>query len=548
MFGQEDQSEMVFAPMATQRALVSHTRDRGPLRGSRGEAARSGPFPTSEVSTTAGTRALILGPAPVTASAAIYVMNSITRDDPRSEPLSGEDLGFWWGDQPRQRTAMAMLLRLDRPPESGRLRAAAARAVEAVPRLRQRVVDAPLDLARPRWEIDPTFDLDFHVRRYALSHDDGVPGHSDLADLFRTIGPIYERPFDRTRPLWELIELDGPGDGAAIFFRLHHCVADGVGGNAILAALTDASRDEAPETARLPSPGAWSDPGIVRRFGQALAHRAGEDLDRTAALARTGWTALTRPSSWATAARVVGGLFSQASERADSPLTDFGRSRHLTGFDVPFEPLRRAKRELGGQMIDLMLSAAADAMARWHDARGYHEASDVMTLVPINLRPPSELGISALTGNRATGVMIPLPLDRQATPVDRFREIHRRMKERKANPALEHLPTFAELVAAVPRPLVRLLSLAGSQSVHLIVTNVPGIMQSRYIAGARITAGYPFAPLAPQCPVSIALYGYADRLWVGVDADGTAMPDVEHFADLLHESFDDLVAAAGASS
>ena len=95
------------------------------------------------------------------------------------------------------------------------------------------------DLAKPRWEDDPTFDLDFHVRRYALSHADGAPQHATLRDLFQTIGPIYERPFDRTRPLWELIELDGPGKGAAIFFRLHHGVADGVGGNAILAALTD---------------------------------------------------------------------------------------------------------------------------------------------------------------------------------------------------------------------------------------------------------------------------------------------------------------------
>ena len=97
----------------------------------------------------------------------------------------------------------------------------------------------------PRWEDDPTFDLDFHVRRYAVSHDDGAPQHATLQDLFDALGPIYERPFDRTRPLWELIELDGPGEGAAIFFRLHHGVADGVGGNAILAALTDAEPDAA---------------------------------------------------------------------------------------------------------------------------------------------------------------------------------------------------------------------------------------------------------------------------------------------------------------
>ena len=466
-----------------------------------------------------------------------------TSADPRSEPLSGEDLGFWWGDQPHQRTAMAMLLLLDRRPSSGRLREAAAHAVRAVPRLRQRVVDLPLDVARPRWEDDPTFDLDYHVRRYALSHEDGSPQHADLKDLFRTIGPIYERPFDRTRPLWELIELDGPGEGAAVFFRLHHCVADGVGGNAILAALTEASEDDGRPTPIRPVPGPWHEPGLLQQLGNGVAYRVQEELQRAGSLARAGWTALTRPSSWSTAAGVARGLVSQLSDGADSPLEEFGRSRQLTGFDLPFEPLRAAKNALGGQMIDVMLTAASEAMTTWHTEHG-HEASDVMTLVPINLRPRAEQGQTASTGNRATGVMVPLPL----APTElaaRFREVHARMAQRKANPALEYLPSFAEAVPLVPRRLFRFLSYLGSQSVQLIVTNVPGIMMPRYVAGARITAGYPFAPLAPRCPVSIALYGYDDRLWVGIDADGTAMPDLEAFAGMLRASFENVIALAG---
>jgi hypothetical protein len=176
--------------------------------------------------------------------------------EPRSVPLSAEDLSFWYSDQPRQRTTMAMLLLVDRRPDPERLIAVATRMVEAVPRLRQRVVDAPFDLALPRWENDPTFDLDFHLRRYSLAAGSDGPGGLD--ELFRTLGPIYERPFDRTRPLWELIEIERPEGGAAMFFRLHHAVADGVGGNAILAALTDASREgEAPGPSRgspAPSP------------------------------------------------------------------------------------------------------------------------------------------------------------------------------------------------------------------------------------------------------------------------------------------------------
>lgn len=459
-----------------------------------------------------------------------------------SEPLSGEDLGFWWGDQPRQRTTMAMLLLLDRRPHSERLRAAVERAVAAVPRLRQRVVDAPFDLAKPRWEDDPTFDLDFHVRRYALSHADGSPQHATLDDLFRTIGPIYERPFDRSRPLWELIELDGPGKGAAIFFRLHHGVADGVGGNAILAALTDGAPDDAPAPGARPAPGAWREPSFPERVRDAVRHRLEEALERAGVVLRLGVATLTQPSSWVRAVRVAGALVSDLSLSAGSPTQEFGRARRLYGFDVPFEPLRRARSALAGQMIDVMLTAVAGALASWQAEHGL-AATDVLTLVPINLRPWSEQGIAAATGNRATGVMVELPLDIR-DPLERFRAIHARMVERKASPALDLLPSFAEALALVPRPLFRALALLGSQAVHLIVTNVPGIMQPRYLAGARIVAGYPFAPLAPQCPVSIALYGYDGRLWIGIDADGIAMPDVGAFAATLRRSFDELLAAA----
>ena len=60
---------------------------------------------------------------------------------------------------------------------------------------------------------------------------------------------------------------------------------------------------------------------------------------------------------------------------------------------------------------------------------------------------------------------------------------------------------------------------------------------------ARITAGYPFAPLAPRCPVSVALYGYDQRLYVGIDADGTAMPDVREFREMLRASFEGMIEA-----
>jgi len=457
-------------------------------------------------------------------------------------PLSAEDLGFWYADQPRQRTTMALLMLLDRAPDPRRLAAAAWRMVEAVPRLRQRVVDAPFDLALPRWEEDPTFDLAFHVRRYALPEDDA--GEGDEGALFQRLGPIYERPFDRTRPLWELIEIDRSGGRAAIFFRLHHAVADGVGGNAIFAALTDAARDGEPlPPPHAKQPGAWPEASFVAALARALRDRAGQDAGHAAAVAGAFWQVVREPSLVLRAGRVAASLLDDARHQGESPLRDFGRARRLAGIDVPFEPLRAARAAFGVRMVDLLLAGVAGAAGAWHRAHHLGRVTELQTLVPINLRPRAAQGFAAGVGNRATGIVVRLPI-RIADPRKRCREIHRRVEERKAHPAAELLPQLASLLATLPRPLYRTLAYQGSKAIDLIVTNVPGVPVTRYVAGAEIEAAYPFAPVAPHCPISVALYGYRDRLFVGVDADATAVPDVDAFCSELARSFEQVVAAS----
>jgi diacylglycerol O-acyltransferase len=464
-----------------------------------------------------------------------------SRADPGS-PLSAEDLGFWYADQPRQRSTMAMLLLLDRAPDPRRLEATAWRMVESVPRLRERIVDAPLGLALPRWQEDPTFDLAYHVRRYAQA--DAAGGDEDLDALFRRLGPIYERPFDRTRPLWELIEIERPGAGAAVFFRLHHAVADGVGGNAILAALTDAE----PEGAPLPpppakQPGAWPEPELAEALARALRDRVEQDAGRARAVGSALWRAVREPRSLVRAGRMAAAFLGDARHPTESPLRDFGRARRLTGFDVAFEPLREARHALGGTMVDVLLTAVAGAARAWHRAHGHRRVAELETLVPINLRQRAAQGLDAGVGNRATGILVRLPIG-IADPVKRFREVHRRVEERKTHPSVEVLPVLAELLAALPRPLYRAFAYEGSKSIDLIVTNVPGVPMTRYLGGAAIEAAYPFAPVAPHCPVSVALYGYRDRLYVGLDADATSFPDVEAFRAQLARSFEEVVAAS----
>ena len=463
------------------------------------------------------------------------------QDEPIVTRLSGEDLTFWWTDSPMQPTTMAMLMLLDRSPDEARLRLAFERAVAAVPRLAERVVDAPLELTLPHWQRDPTFDLAYHVRHH------GLAGPADLEELFHALAPAYETPFDRSRPLWEARVYDnvGPAGQAALFFKLHHAVADGVGGNAIFGAMTDWQREGDATDAAVPhvAKGPWPEsPSFGAQVIDALRDRVQLDLQRARTVANTVVDTLQHPANLQKAMEALRSIVEVVQFDSHTPLKRFGRCRRLSGLDLPFEDVRGIKKALGGTMIDVILTIMARAIGKWHAAHRLHGVKELMTLVPVNLRKPEEWSEKAHVGNVATGILVPLPI-RIADPLKTYREIHKRMEAKKADPASAASPLLADMLSVLPRQFVTWMAESTFGNVDFIVTNVPGILATRYLAGAEIIAAYPFAPVAKRSPVSVALYGYRDRLFIGLDSDDTSMPDVDRFRNMIQDSFTELRAA-----
>jgi len=455
------------------------------------------------------------------------------------EALTAGDLNWWRGDQPRARTTMAMLMLLDRRPDTQRLRAAMLHAVGVVPRLSQRIVDAPFDLALPRWETDPTFDLSYHLRRYSLHLD--VEAGSTLNELFRALGPIYERPFDRTRPLWELIVLDLPDDKAGLFFRLHHSIADGVGANAILAAFTDATRegDLRPPLSEKP-PGAWPELDFGRRLVRALGDGVCDQIKRAQGIGGLLVDLAREPGRVFDAGRAAYALTQDFLRARDAtPLKSYGRARRLGGVAIPFGPLREARARLDCRTIDLFLTGVAGAMGEWHRQAGHADSRSLFTAVPVNLRARESQGLNSQVGNDVTAMLLHLPIgERDARR--RFDLVRELSASKRDHPAVGALPVFASVLSVLPRPLHKLASLASGGLVDLIVTNVPGIPVARFVAGAEIQAAYPIAPVMPHCPLSIALYGYRDHLYIGLDADGTAVSELDAVCSMLERSLSEV--------
>src|SRR5215469_3554603 len=107
-----------------------------------------------------------------------------------------------------------------------------------VPRYRQIVRTAPLNVFGPAWADDEDFDIRNHLRRAAVKAPGRARQVHDLA------GGIYAQPLDRSRPLWEAWFLEGIEHGRwAILNKVHHCMADGIAGADLMTEVFDVHPD-----------------------------------------------------------------------------------------------------------------------------------------------------------------------------------------------------------------------------------------------------------------------------------------------------------------
>src|SRR3954447_10904673 len=164
---------------------------------------------------------------------------TVSSPNPPAETVdraSGTDLAFLAmdaGGVPEQFAAV-LVLAADAPVDGAAVEDTLAERVAAVPRLRQRLVRTPVGCGRRIWVDDAAFDARHHLRRLACR----APG--DETALLELATNLVVDPLPRDRPLWRAAYVTGLAGGrTAPRLVLHHALADGIGGFAILAELAD---------------------------------------------------------------------------------------------------------------------------------------------------------------------------------------------------------------------------------------------------------------------------------------------------------------------
>ena len=451
------------------------------------------------------------------------------------------DALFWYVEEatPELRPLVAGLLMLDRRPDHDRLHACVERWVARLPRLRQRVVEAPLHLALPEWEEDPHFELDYHAREVIL------PEPATERHLLDFVGAVFATPLDHMRPLWEAYLIEGlEGDRAACFFKVHHAVMDGVGSLAVFDALTQAHRAEPVRVPRHVPLRPASSTGL--RLGRLLRDAAGNAVAGLGAAAAVTARATFKPGEvigeMARAVRGVRGFITDLTAPATyDPLaqasTGIGRRLDAMALSVP--RLRRIKEALGVTLNDVVLTAVSGAVGRYHVHRKLH-LDELHCMVPMSLRLEDERHV---LGNRVGAFNVALPVG-EPDPLARLARIRRQTGVAKSDRRGAAYPLVTRVLALMPGFAYRLLAQTVTGRINLICTNMPGPPAQRYLAGAKVDAIHPFAPVALGTPLSIALMSYGDTYGIGIDTDPAAIPDPELLSGYLAAAIDEIEARA----
>ncbi|HQR81195.1 MAG TPA: wax ester/triacylglycerol synthase family O-acyltransferase, partial [Actinomycetota bacterium] len=444
-------------------------------------------------------------------------------------------------EDPILRSVITLVMLLDREPDEAVLRERIDRMTRAIPKLRQRAIGNPLSLVPPRWEIDPNFNLDYHLRWVQAPSADGT-----MRPVFAMAQQMAEGDFDRARPLWEMMLITGLSDGQAAFIiKIHHSVTDGIGGLQMAAMLFDLAREGAPLGPMPAEPtGATASVGGRVRQGVSFTARTTMSDVRDAIGTGTGMVrgAVTDPIGTAASAGEMAASLSRLLAPASEPLSPVFGERSLSVYfdliDVPLDDLKKAGKAGRGTLNDAFVAGVVGGLRRYHQRHG--TIPDALRVnMPVNLRGPAD---ASAQGNAWVPARFPVPMN-EADPALRVQQLHPVLRQARTEPAAVLTDQVFRLLTMLPRSIATVVAGGLMKGTDFVATNVPGPPIPVYFAGAQILRMLPYAPKAGAA-VNCALMSYNGVAQIGVNIDTVAVPHPAELVDDLKAGMAEIVALA----
>jgi len=380
----------------------------------------------------------------------------------------------------------------------------------------------------PGWWWEP--DAEFDVRR----HLDVVIERFSAEGLQDWVSARLNEPLPLFRPRWKFWLAPNAAGGAALVLRIHHCYADGLSLLGVFEQLCPASPRQYPAIFGAPERGefsrwsraaqAWLEQLAASTDGQASSsiESAGETLEQVAG---KGLRLLNEVTDF---------LVEPQDSPSDLRRPLLGRRHCRWSEPVPLERFRSIAHATNVTINDVLLGCVA-AAARSRLGLSSDELEDAVmhAAVPVDIRNrlPAELKPQPGTlGNYFGTVFVPLPVDGES-PLERVYRIKHETRRLKKSWQPGIAWGVASTASVIPDPLREPVADLFYKKASVVVSNVPGTREARYIAGCRINEQMFWVPQAGNIGLGISIFSYAGQVQFGVVADESLMADPSSFLD-----------------
>jgi diacylglycerol O-acyltransferase len=455
--------------------------------------------------------------------------------------LSAQDAAFIYGEDQRIPLHVGGLGLIEAEPlrdDSGaidieRIRREVQNRLHLVPRFRQKLIEVPLDQARPVWADDNRFDIERHVHHLAL------PRPGDRRALLELMGRLQTSVLDRTKPLWELYYVEGlaEGDRIALIYKIHHAMIDGSSGMELVKLLYDFAPDAAPLEAQEWKPAPM--PSARELLVDATMERVRGGVSATRAFAG----ALLDPSAPAEQVKKFArAIDTMSGEIPSLPFNaEVSSRRAFATASIDMRQVLDLKRAFGVTVNDIVLSAITGALRDYCDQEGI-ETSDlerVRVLVPVDNRDPDD----KTPGVNVSSMFVDLPID-EPDPHKRVVRIYHRSQRLKGLDVADGANMWAKVTSAMPATMLRAASwfqfrgLMGNA--NLMVSSVRGPDFPMYSMGGELIEFYPYFGVQDGLGLNITLVSYNGKLLIGLATDPDLLPEPGALAESLPKAFEEL--------
>lgn len=369
-------------------------------------------------------------------------------------------------------------------------------------------------------------DMNYHVQIHK------VDDMSDRPALDDYIAKMHEVMLDRDKPLWQFHFIhDGKSDVYGIYVKVHHMYGDGA---TLVRWFQQGYHTEATDESFIP---VWA----VKR-----KRNKGARVKLWRKVLRQSWGLLVATKDLLV---IFVRLFFKIIwiNRHYMPIPFSGTRTVLTGqvksgravatMDIDFDRVRKVGKKTRASANEILLCVFDIAIHRFLQDFGHTFEKALFTNMPINLRKPGE----QTSGNKIA--IVPVELAHGKTdPYVRLRQIianHRIVKHaaQHASPGAFSYYTVVIQSFALIFEMLRLSNVTRPIA-NLLVSNVPGPAETRYLKDSELIANYPVSTMTPGGGVNITLMTYSGVANIGMVCCNKNIKSLQPLADYCAEAFE----------